>query len=229
MSYMNLRKLHLLLLFLGFSFFSTTTYGAIHGRVDIGPTLMDIDILESGKTIETLHMTGVKGDATILLYEGLCIKPGFLWGQGHGELASGTIAVGYYIPITKAFKILPNVGATWSALYTKIDLEPLNLFHLTERFRSSSPFIGMEICYTLTERWSFLGIYQYAWSHTHTKIEKIGSSKSHSCGPNYALAVEYSLNKSWSITCGVGYNITLSKEKHGLRGKGVKLGVAYYF
>jgi len=202
---------------------------ALQGRVDVGPLIMDIDILESGKTIETLHMKGVKGDATLLVYEGLCIKPGFIWGQGHGELTSGTIAVGYYIPVTKKLKLLPNVGVTWSYLYTHIDLEDVGLFHLKERFRSSSPFIGMEICYTLTDKWSFMGIYQYAWCQTHTKITSIGSDKSHSCGPNYAIAVEYSLDAHWSMTAGAGYNITLSKEKHGLRGKGAKLGIAYYF
>ena len=209
--------------------FFCSVEGALRGRIDIGPTLMDIDILESGKTIETLHMKGVKGDATLLLYEGLCLKPGFIWGEGHGHLTTGTLAVGYYIPINKQLRILPNVGVTWSYLDTRVDFEELGLSNLKERFRSSSPFIGIEICYSLTDKWSLMGIYQYAWSHTHTKIDPIVSNKSHSCGPNYALAVEYSLNKSWSATLGVGYNITLSKEKHGLRGKGAKLGIAYYF
>lgn len=216
-----------------FMFFLTLAFssidGALPGRVDVGPALIDIDILESGKTKETLHMKGVKGDMTLLVYEGLCIKPGFIWGQGHGQLSSGTIAVGYYIPLTKKLKILPNVGITWSYLHTKVDFEEMGLFKLKERFRSNSPFIGMEICYSLTDRLTLMGIYQYAWSHTHTKIKPIVSDKSHSCGPNYAIALDYSLNKNWSMTFGLGYNITLSKEKHGLRAKGAKLGVAYYF
>lgn len=212
-----------------FSFFLSSTYGVLHGRVDVGPALIDIDVLESGKTTETLHMKGVKGDMTLLVYEGLCIKPGFIWGQGHGQLSSGTLAVGYYIPITKKLKILPHVGVTWSYLHTRVDFEELGLFDLKERFRSSSPFIGMEICYSLTDRLTLMGLYQYAWSHTHTKIKPIVSDKSHSCGPNYAISLDYSLNKHWSVNVGLGYNITLSKEKHGLRGKGAKLGVAYYF
>ena len=207
----------------------SSLYGSLHGKIDLGPTLMDIDILESGKTIETLHMKGIKGDATLLVYEGLCIKPSFLWGRGHGQLAAGTIAVGYYLPLTKKLKILPNVGITWSYLHTRVDVEPLGLFDLKERFRSSSPFIGMEICYSLTDKWTLMGIYQYAWSRTHTKIDSILSSKSHSRGPNYSLGVDYSINQHWSVTFGVGYNITLSQEKHGIRGKGAKLGVAYYF
>lgn len=206
-----------------------SVYGEIHGKVDIGPTIMDIDILESGKTIETLHMKGVKGDATLLLYKGFCIKPSFIWGRGHGQLAAGSIAVGYYIPITKNFKILPNVGMAWSYLHTRVDFEEFGLFDLKERFRSSSPFIGLEICYTFAEKWTLMGVYQYAWSRTHTKIDPIISDKSHSDGPNYSLGIDYSLNEHWSIIFGVGYNITLSKEKHGIRGKGAKLGIAYYF
>lgn len=225
---MHLIVLRFLVILTGLSF--SSLYGAIiHGKIDLGPTLMDIDILESGKTIETLHMKGVKGDATLLLYQGLCIKPSFIWGRGHGQLAAGSVAVGYYLPITKKFKILPNVGITWSYLHTRVDFEEIGLFDLKERFRSDSPFIGMEICYSLTDKWTLMAIYQYAWSRTHTKIGSIVSDKSHSCGPNYSLGVDYSLNKHWSIVFGVGYNITLSKEKHGIRGKGAKLGIAYYF
>lgn len=206
----------------------------IRGKVDIGATIMDVDVLESGKTVETLHMKGAKGDATILIYQGLCLKGGFLWGSGDGKLRAGSTAVGYYIPITEKFKILPNVGITWSYLHFGLDLEELQLFDLKERFRSSSPFIGMEFSYSITDTWTLVGVYQYAWSHTQTKIRSdilgtIVNDKSHSCGPNYSLGVDYSLNKHWSIVFGVGYNITLSKEKHGLRGKGAKLGIAYYF
>ena len=210
---------------LNFSFL----YGEFHGKIDIGPVFLDVDILESGKTVETLHMKGVKGDATLLIYEGLCIKPNFIWGRGHGQLAAGTIAVGYYIPLTKKIKILPNVGVTWSNLHTRVDFEPIGLFDLKERFHSRSPFIGLEFCYTFAKKWTLMAVYQYAWSRTHTKIGSIVSDKSHSRGPNYSLGIDYSLNEHWSLTFGVGYNITLSHEKHGIRGKGAKLGLAYYF
>lgn len=201
----------------------------ICGKADLGGTLMDVDILESGKTIKTLHMKGVKGDATVAVYEGLCIKPSFIWGKGGGQLFAGTAAVGYCIPLAKTFKILPHVGVTWSYLETRVDLENFCLFDLKERFRSSSPFIGMEFCYSITSRWTVMGLYQYAWCRTHTKIGSVVSQKSHSCGPNYALGIDYSINEHWSVVCGLGYNITLSKEKHGIRGKGAKLGLAYYF
>lgn len=206
-----------------------SVYGECRGKADLGFTYLDVDILESGKTIETLHMKGVKGDGTLLVYQGLCIKPSFIWARGHGQVAAGTIGVGYYIPITEKFKILPNIGITWSYLHTRVDFEDFGLYDLKERFRSNSPFLGMEICYSINEKWTLMGIYQYAWCRTHTKIGSIVSDKSHSCGPNYALGIDYSFNEHWSAVFGVGYNITLSKEKHGIRGKGAKLGIAYYF
>lgn len=206
----------------------------LRGKIDVGPTLMDIDILESGKTIETLHMKGAKADATLLIYEGNCIKPSIIWGKGHGELLAGSVAYGYYLPITKWFKILPNVGMAWSYLRTTVDFEELQFFDLKERFRSRSPFIGLDICISLSEKWTLMGTYQYAWCRTHTKIGShltgtLVSDKSHSDGPNYSLGLDYSINKHWSLIFGVGYNITLSHEKHGLRGKGAKIGLAYYF
>lgn len=212
----------------------TALHGEIRGKFDLGATLMDVDVLESGKTVETLHMKGVKGDATVLVYQGLGLKAGFLWGRGDGRLWAGTVGVGYYLPLTKKFKIFPNVGITWSYLRFGLDLEELQLFDLKERFRSDSPFIGMDFSYAITDKWTVVAVYQYAWSHTQTKIRSdilgtIVNDKSHSDGPNYSLGVDYSLNKHWSIVFGAGYNITLSKEKHGLRGKGIKLGVVYYF
>jgi hypothetical protein len=219
--------LRLLIILCGLSF--SSLYAEIHGKIDMGPTILDIDILESGKTVETLHMKGIKGDATILVYQGLCIKTGFIWGRGHGQLAAGSIAVGYYLPIIENLKILPSVGMAWSNLHTRVDFEQFGLFDLRERFRSSSPFIALEVCYTFAKKWTVIGLYQYAWSRTHTKIGHIISNKSHSDGPNYALGIDYSLNEQWSVSFGVGYNITLSHEKHGIRGKGAKLGLAYYF
>lgn len=206
--------------------------GALHGKIDLGPTLLSVDVLQSGKTEETLHMKGLKGDFTLLFYQGLYIKPGFLTAWGDGELTSGGFSVGYYIPVTKKLKLMPNVGVTFGYLRTRVDLEiaeGIELTDLKERFRSSSPYIGMEFSYSITSKWTLMGLYQYAWSHTHTKIKPLVSDKSHSCGPNYSLGLEYSVDDHWAVNLGLGYNITLSKEKHGIRGKGAKIGLAYYF
>lgn len=212
--------------------FCATSYSLtaeVHGKVDVGPTFLSVDLLKSGKTEETLRMYGVKADATVLVYQGLAIKPSILLGWGHGSLTSASIAAGYYLPISQQFKILPNVGMNWSYLSTHIDIKEASLFHLRERFRSASPFIGIDLSYSITPKWTIIGAYQYAWCKTDTKIGKFPNDRSHSCGPNYSLGIDYSYNDQFSINLGFGYNISLSKEKHGIRGKGLKLGGAYYF
>lgn len=201
----------------------------LHGKVDVGPTLLDVDILESGKTVKTLHMKGIKGDVTLIVWKGACIKSGFLWSEGHGRLSTCYLGVGQYIPVTEELLVTPSVGVAFSYLHTQVDLEALGLFSLKEKFHSSSPYVAVEFCYKLAEKWTLLGLFQYAWSRTHTTIKPFVSDKSTSQGPNYALGVEYSFLPNWSLNFGVGYNITLSKEKHGIRGKGAKLGLAYYF
>ena len=201
----------------------------LKGRVDLAPVLLDVDLLKSGKTEKTLHMKGVKGDLTLQLYKGVFIKPTAIYAEGKGKIVTGSVALGHYTPLHSKFVIFPEIGMAWSYLRTTIDIEPFGLFGLKERFRSSSPFVGVEAYYYMTEKLSLMALYQYAWSRTHTKIQPIVSEHSHTCGPNYALMLDYKFAPHWSATLGAGYNITLSKEKHGLRGKGVKAGLAYAF
>lgn len=206
-------------------------HAGICGKADIGGTLIDLDILKSGHTEETLHMKGFKGDATIQVYKGFVVKPGFIWARGHGELASGSIGIGHCFPLFKNFTVIPSAGVIFSYVRTRVDLEMLGPAgeNLKERFRSTSPYAALEFSYTFLENWTLIGCYQYSWSRTHTKIGKIVSENSNCCGPNYSLGIEYSIDKHWAVNFGAGYNISLSKEKHGIRGKGMKLGVAYYF
>lgn len=214
-----------------FLFSFQTARSEIFGKVDIGPAFIQLDILESGKTIETRDLWAVKGDATIVVYKGLFIKPGFIWGDGKAQFSAFSIGVGHAFPVYDGLTLLPSVGIAFSYLKTDIDynFNGFLLEDLTEKFRSRSPYVALEVTYKLSDCWTIMGLFQYAWSRTYTTLESLYSDKSHSCGPNYGLAVEYSLNQCWALTFGVGYNITLSKEKHGLRGKGAKLGLAYYF
>jgi hypothetical protein len=201
----------------------------VQGRVDVSGAIVDVDVLESGKTIETLHMKGVKADAIISFYKGMCIKPGIIFVGNDGEFTILSIGAGQYIPITKKITILPTVGVSWSFLHTTIDIPEILLFDAKERFHSISPFVSLEVSWQFAEKWYLHGLAQYAWSRTKTTIVHLLSQKSHSDGPNYGLGLEYSFNKSWSLTLGAGYNISLSHEKHGLRAKGLKLGVIRYF
>ena len=207
--------------------------GELCGKVDAGPTVLYVDLLESGKTQKTLKMAGVKGDATVLVYQGLAIKPGvlFAWGKD-SRVASGTLAVGYCLPITEKIKILPNVGMNWSYLVSYVDSKEHGFYNLRQRFRSQSEFIGMDFSYSLNPSFSFIFAYQYAWCKTDNRIGKtpfVQKFRSHSSGSNFSAGVEYYYNEHLAFNFGVGYNLSLSKEKHGIRGKGLKLGVAYYF
>lgn len=201
----------------------------INGKIDFSGALVDIDILESGKTIETLHMKGIKADGILAFYKGMCIKPGVIFVGNDGQFTVLSIGFGQYIPITKTITILPSVGVSWSYLHTKVDIAEIGLFDAKEKFRSVSPYISFEASWQFLEKWYLHGLFQYAWSRTHTTIGRLISQKSHSNGPNYGLGLEYAFNKSWSLTLGAGYNISLSREKHGLRGKGIKFGIIRYF
>lgn len=201
----------------------------LKGRVDVAPVLLNIDLLKSSKTEKTLHMKGLKGDLTLQVYKGIFIKPNAMYAEGKGKIVTGSVALGHYTPLHSRFVFFPEIGIAWSYLRTTIDIEPFGMFDLKERFRSSSPFVGLEAYYYVTDQLTLMGLYQYAWSRTHTKITPIVSEHSHTCGPNYALMLDYKFAARWSVTLGGGYNITLSKEKHGLRGKGLKAGVAYTF
>lgn len=209
---------------------SCSLLGEVRGKVDLGGVVLYVDMLRSGKTQKTLKMYGVKADSTVLVYQGIALKPNIIYGEGgHGKILSGGIAIGQYIPLTKKVKILPNVGMTWGDFYAHVRLPEFGGALIKEKFRSRSPYIGCDISFSFAKDWTLIGSYQYAWSSTRTTIKPFFKDKSHSCGPNYAAAIEYAITEKWAVNLGAGYNITLSKEKHGLRGKGVKLGMAYYF
>lgn len=225
-----------LVVLLGYS--SIQAWECPKGKIDIGAALIDIDVLESGKTVETLHLRGVKTDATILVYQGWFIKPNFIWAEGDGRLATGGIAVGHCFPVHDKLTLLPSVGYGFSYLRNEIDIPtPLGEREFTRKFHSDSPFISLEFTFKMTEKWILMGYAQYIWSRTITTVKPNFSGslvpnfsdKSHSAGPNYGLGIEYCVTPKWSLTAGVGYNISLSHEKHGLRAKGAKLGMAYYF
>ncbi len=222
-------------------FMSAALSAEIRGKVDLGPAYVHVDVLESGKTVKAMHMGALKGDATILVWKGVGIKSGFLAASGQGDLISYSVAAAHYTPITDKIALVPSVGVTFSYLSTHINLEEQQLFHLKERFRSNSPYIALEFSYKFNCSWTLIGMYQYAWSRTHTKISTtrrthfpLGSTDlvkdhSHSDGANYSLGVDYTINDHWSVNAGAAYNLTLSHEKHGLRGYGFKAGTSYYF
>lgn len=209
--------------------FCQSPLAAIQGRVDIGPALINLDVLQSGKTIESRTLAAIRGDATVIITDGLFVKPSFTLGTRKAKLATGSLALGYCIPIQEKLMLMPQFGYTWTYLHIDIDIDLLGLSGVRERFRSRGPFVGFDFTYKLTDCLTLMGGYQYIWSRTHTVIKKITDDISHSSGPYYTLGLEYRITPQWSFSIGAGYNISLSREKHGLRGKGLKAGIGYYF
>jgi len=214
------------------------------GKVDVGPAFVRVDILESNKTVKRLDMLALKADSTIVFNKccGLSLKPTLLYGKGnHGELFSGGGGIGMCAPFWNCWTITPSVGCVYTHLSAKIaaskfGIPPFLATSIKEIFHSVSPYVAVDVTYTFSPGWRICGMYQYSWSKTNTQLKGLpemlkGQSpfKSHSKGPNYALMIEHDINQSWSIQLGAAYNISLSKEKHGLRGMGAKVAVAYWF
>ncbi len=213
------------------------------GKVDAGPVYVHLDVLESGHTVKKLDMFGFKVNGTVMLKEGygFCIKPDILYASGHGELIAGALGLGHVTPINDSFCLTPTVGLSLTNLRTSLNLElipGLPKFHFRERFRSLAPYIALEGTYTIVKGLRVCASIQYSWSRTHTKIEKLddvtqikgsGKVKGNSKGPSYAMMIEKDLNEKWSLHLGAAYNEGLTHEKHGLRGYGIKLGLAHWF
>jgi hypothetical protein len=198
-------------------------------KVDAGPAYVHLDILESGKTIDRMDMPAIRADANYLFDNGFCIKPTVLYGANKGSLLTLSGSIGQYIPLNDQWSLLPNAGISYSYIHTRIDLPDFGLLDLHEKFRSISPFLGIDVYYTFVPTWRICASIQYAWSRTHTEIQHLPKSKSHCQGPNYSVLLEKDITSTWSVNLGAGYNISLTKEKHGIRGIGMKLGLAYWF
>jgi len=218
------------------------------GKVDIGPAYVHVDFLQSGKTYHRMDLAAVRADLHYRVWSGIIIKPTFLYGHGKksNELITGGIGLGFCIPLQQYLPcqwnmtLTPLVGINWGYVRTpfkkKIDfLGTVTVLELHQKFHSTSPYIGAEISWTFIPAWRLVVSYQYAWSRTHTTItaRKIEApdvkDKSKSEGCSISGMLEHDLTANWSINLGAAYNNSLSKEKHGLRGWGLKLGIAYWF
>lgn len=207
------------------------------GKLDVGPTILRVELIDCGKRHKKMDMYGYRADGCWLIKDGWCLKPMMLMGWGEGSLYTLSCAFGRCIPLCdEKIIITPNVGYSWSYLTTEVDvtLPPemgsLVLKDLEEKFRGTSPFVGIDVLLNISPCWRICGSLQYGWSRSWTKIKDIGHHcHSNSKGPAYGVQIERDLNKNWSINLGLGYNCTYGKDKSGLRGKGAKLGLVYWF
>lgn len=224
-----------LMTFLGV-FISNEKVQAIHAKVDVAPAYVRMDVLESEKTVKTTNMAGIRADATILVYEGTgyCVKPTLLYTFGHNNLFTGGVGFGHYTPVLSWLSFTPTVGVTYSRIRTTVPLKAMmQKFHLREKFHCISPYIGLETNFCF-KPWRASIILQYAWSRTFTKITGLegidfGNQRSNSKGPLYGLVIERDIDECWSVGIGAAYNIGLTKEKHGFRIMGCKVGVTRWF
>lgn len=215
-----------------FTFVKNRLVADYGGKIDAGPTFLHIDVLESGHTIKKINMAGVKADGTWMIWNGVCLKPTILYGQqGNSQIMSGGCGLGHYTPIGSKCSITPSVGCNFTQFKTTIHYPfvPGFIVALKEKFYSISPYVALDATYCFIKGWRLVASYQYSWSRSYTKIKGYDNTKSSPEGSNYGLMVERDLNDSWSINLGAAYNSSLTKEKHGIRGYGVRLGFAYWF
>lgn len=220
----------------------------VWGKVDVAPAYVHIDVLEHERTVHRMDMIALKADATVIVWKGLCFKPTLLAGTGGGDIVSTGAGVGFCIPCWEWLVLTPSVGCLYTNLTTHIDLDipfplsPTGTYHLhrvKENFWSVSPYLGLDATFRINCDWRICAQFQYSWSTTHTTLSKQeafpnGSKfkhtdKSKANGPSYGLMLEYDLTECVSVNLGGAYNLSLTKEKHGLRGAGVKLGLGYWF
>lgn len=221
-----------LLSFISFilSIFATKyLFGDCKGKIDVAPAFVHLDILNFGKTVKTMDMPAVKADSNYLIYKGLCVKPSVLYGSNRGYLLTTSLGLGYAIPY-KRWCFTPSVGVYYTQVKTKIPIEFFGFkIKAKEKFGSWSSYLALEIFYKIAKNWRAGFQFQYAWSRSHTTIEGFGSDKSNAKGPSYAVILERDFCDHWSLNLGAAYNISLTREKHGLRGYGMKLGLARWF
>ncbi|MBS4167943.1 outer membrane beta-barrel protein [Parachlamydia sp. AcF125] len=210
-------------------------HAKVWGKVDFGPAYVHIDVLNSNRTVKRMDLIAYKADASIIVKDGWCVKPSVLYGANQGDLFTASLGVGHCFPIGDKWVLTPAVGIGYSFTRTtfKMPVQGYN-FIFKERFRSYSPYISMEATYRIRPDLRVSGQVQYSWSRTHTTIKQPAlnqrlKSKDHTSGPSYAAMLEYDLSEKVSINAGAAYNRSLSEEKHGIRGYGAKVGLAYWF
>lgn len=224
-----------LLTFLVFAHTTLTAFEVggvkIWGKVEAGPAYIHLDVIENKKTVDKMDLPAVRTDAIVIIGEGWNVRPTFMWGKNDGEFLAAGIAFGRCIPCGKKWIFTPLVGVTYTQVLTDIDLEfpDVGALNFKEKFESIAPWLGLEATFIITPSWRLTGVAQYAWSRSRTVIEDLFNSKSDSSGPNFGVQLEHDLSQKWSVNLGAGWNLSLSRDNSGIRGKGVKLGIARWF
>jgi len=200
-------------------------------KVELAPAYVHIDMLESRKTIKELDLAGIRGDLNLVIGKGWLLKANGLYGkEKDGELINYGVGFGRCLPLNNRWIVAPIVGVSYTKLDAAIHLDLGDyVFSVSERFKGIAPYAGLELHYKVSSRCRICASAQYAWTYSETNFRDFFKTKSDSEGPSYGLLVEYDLNQCWSVNVGAAYNENFSREKNGIRGRGVKLGVARWF
>lgn len=198
------------------------------GKAEIAPAYLHIDVLEHEKTVRSIDMPAIRAEGTWLVYQGLSLKPTILYGSNDSDLFSAQLGLGYCIP-WRQFIVTPSAGCGYTSLNTRTNIPIYQLFHLKENFKSCSPYLAVDLTWNFCKDWRVAGSVQYSWSRTHTTIKGLGKFNSRAEGPSYSALLEYDVTPEWSVNFGGAYNVSLDREKFGIRGYGFKLGIARWF
>ncbi|MFA6914986.1 MAG: hypothetical protein WC222_01190 [Parachlamydiales bacterium] len=201
-------------------------------KVDIAPAYVHMDILENGNTVHRLDMTAARLDSSFIFCGGWTIKPMFMIARGDkGHFDTVGAGFGYTLPLSESIVITPLVGLSYSYLSTRYDLHlPIGSFFTKRTYRTYSPYVGLDAVYSFGGGWRIGGSLQYAWANSRTSVGNFAhNEKSEAQGFVSALTIEKDITENLSVNIGAGYNNSMTKEKHGLRGYGAKVGIAYWF
>jgi hypothetical protein len=213
--------------------FPIMTYAS--GKIDAGPVYINMKVLQHGKTQQTLEMYGFRADATIQvfpgegLFRGIVVKPSGTWAEGSGNFVTGGIGIGHYTPIMDCLAVTPLVGIVYSRLSTWVDYSEFGLSIQKQIACATTPYVGIDICYTINPQWLVSGSIQYGWAAGRTYIGILGLSKGQSAGPTLSAMVDYYVTPQWSINAAWAYNHTLTQERHGMKASGCRLGLGYTY
>lgn len=221
------------------------------GKFDTGPAYINIDVLQNGKTFRSLNLFAWKFDGLYEVYKGFTLKAGGMVGGGEADFYTLSGGAGFCIPF-KSFTFFPNAGYGFGKFKSTFDLHkkiyisgfdaPIRLFfdNVKEDIDTHGPYVGIDISYKINKTWRVVFAYQYAWSNADTEYKWKSDDenflpsidedyRTKTSGPNYAIQLEHDFNDNFSVNLGAGYNMTLSRDKEGLRAKGAKLGFVYWF
>lgn len=201
-------------------------------KIEVAPAYIHIDVIEGRKTVKELDMGGIRADVCWVSTNGWLIKPSGIYGKEKGgELSTGNIAFGRSIPLNKKWILSPSIGISYTQMKTSIhiDLGEIGKKKYKERFDGYCTYGSLELIYNIAKNVRVCASAQYGWSRSKTIIKGLFTSKSDAEGPSYAAQIEYDINKNWSVNLGGAYNESFSEEKNGIRGRGIKLGIARWF